>query len=344
MNGETANPRRAMTKSAVPTERPTTGPDENGFPLEERQTFEPEPSERVRPPFDVEIPLVDDPGFHEWDAEAVVIEAERSAREHVPGDSDDGGKGLPGHLRALCAHRLLSPAEERALFLRMNYERRCARALRERWRNGDTSPATRHGFTSALAAAERARERIVLSNTRLVVALARKFVVPGLTFDDLLAAGFLPLMRAVDLFDVSRGFRFSTYATWAVRNHLLRVRKQRHADQSRFRTGEDSVIRKHLDEAEPDDAPPDASDNRRVGDLLRSLDDRERTIVEARFGLNGHHRGRTFKEIGELVGLSKERVRQLVHRALERMGQSSVSSPFEIPGPLKGASRIPSTP
>ncbi len=205
----------------------------------------------------------------------------------------------------------------------MNFERhRVAEWTAEReTEKGNARRRLSNDIRRAAARAEDARQRIVLANTRLVVSLARSFVLPTLSFDELMTAGLEPLVRAVDLFDVSRGFRFSTYATWAVRNHLLRLRKRRQRDQSRFRTGEEAVLDELQQSRETRGEANERLDEieKVVPDLLDLLDERDRVIVEARFGLNGHDGGQTYAQIGELVGLSKERTRQLANRAIERL-------------------------
>lgn len=274
------------------------------------------------------IEVVDHPWFHEPDAEERIRELERSVAadpsRQKAGEADRDRAALPGHLRALCRTPLLTPVGERAAFLRFNWERHRARELRGKLRAGDRTATTIGELESALDRIDRARNRIVLANTRLVVSVARTFATRDLPFDELLAAGMPPLLRSVELFDVSRGYRFSTYATWAIRNHFLRVRKRHRRDREQYRTGEAEAI----DALETPTVDLDLVTDRealvreKIVGLLDELDGRDRTIVEARFGLNGHGHGRTFAEIGTLVGLSKERVRQLTQRALDQLRES----------------------
>lgn len=267
------------------------------------------------------IEFVSHPKFVAADAEAFVASL-NPRTPHEP--STSGIIDLPpaGDLRALFASPLLTPAEERFHFCRMNFLKFQAAGL-----SGELAPP-RKSLPSAkqidawLAEALSLRNLIVKSNVRLIVPLAKRFMEPRLSFEQLLSEGYLPLLRAVELFDFSRGYRFSTYATWAIRNQLLRCRERNARDASRF------VFKSTLlDEAtacpsSEDDTERQATRYRQLTNrLLNQLADRDRTVVEARFGLADSGRAHSFSEIGRLLGLSKERARQLVHRAVAQLQQ-----------------------
>jgi RNA polymerase sigma factor (sigma-70 family) len=219
----------------------------------------------------------------------------------------------------------LSRAEERYLFCRMNFLKYRAHRLRKR--AGRRAP--RRGaecsreYHACLREAEALRNRIVSSNVRLIAALAGRHARPDVTPEELLSEGCLPLLRAVDLFDVSRGLCFSTYATHAIRNHLFR-HLQRSARRGRKHLSTDPRL---LDETASDrGAIPDRSLRRKlIARLLRTLPEREQLIVSARWGLADDQPSRTYEQIGHQLGLSKERVRVLAHRALSAL-QSEVSA------------------
>ncbi|MBS3733305.1 MAG: RNA polymerase sigma factor RpoD/SigA [Phycisphaerae bacterium] len=225
-----------------------------------------------------------------------------------------------------------------------------------------------------------ARERMIRSNLRLVVRIAKDYTNAGMTLNDLVAEGNLGLMRAVEQFDPNAGVRFSTYAAWWIKQSIKRalinagqpihipaylaklLRKWRRASAElncklgRPATTEEmarklgisankaQIVRQGLtavnapsqmgaeetqalaevvaDEhvAAPDQAMLEASNAPLIRSLLAHLEAREQQILELRFGLDGHDGPqRTYKEIGEMVGLTRERVRQLAHKALEQL-------------------------
>lgn len=228
---------------------------------------------------------------------------------------------VPGRRGALYRIPLLSREEERYLFCRMNFEKYQAARLSEKLGQRPGNRTLPKAICRHLNKAAELRNRIVEANLRLVPAVARPFREPGVSIDDLVSAGHLPLIRAAELFDISRGLRFSTYASNAVRNHFLRLRMQR-ARRRRLQTQASPEL---LNEA-PDRRAPAADAEQRqrheqslANRLLGELPPRERRILAARFGLEGRERAQTFREIADQFGLSKERVRVLTHRALEHL-------------------------
>ncbi|MBT4868236.1 MAG: sigma-70 family RNA polymerase sigma factor [Planctomycetaceae bacterium] len=208
----------------------------------------------------------------------------------------------------------LSREEERYLFLRMNFVRYRASALQ---RAGTRRTSQR--AAEMLRDATAIRNRISVANERLVVSIARGFADSTMPLDELVAAAQLPLLRAVELFDVSRGYCFSTYATHTIRNHCVRIRSRAVRWRQRYSCGV-------LEEAEHPVSGPSAEEvevARRslTQRLFSELVDREKTILSARFGLGCYDRPHTFLEIGRLLGLSKERTRVLAHRAIEKLQQ-----------------------
>ncbi|NIP85734.1 MAG: RNA polymerase subunit sigma-70, partial [Planctomycetales bacterium] len=124
---------------------------------------------------------------------------------------------MPGHLQRLCSPPLLSPEQEVRLFRRMNYLKYRANVLRSQIRAADADPRQLDRVDSLIRTGEEVRNQIVHANVRLVMSIAKKFADNRSSFDDLLSEGISSLIRAVEKFDYSRGFRFSTYATSVVR-------------------------------------------------------------------------------------------------------------------------------
>ncbi len=233
---------------------------------------------------------------------------------------------------------------------------------------------------AAIAGDESARQRMIESNLRLVVMVARRYINRGLPLLDLIEEGNLGLIHAVGKFDPERGFRFSTYATWWIRQaierglmnqtrtvrlpihvikeingvlraaHLLRQSLEREptleeiathlgkplyeveralcsnervtsVDAPRGRDGGDQLLLDAIadeNNADPSQTLQDENVNAVLAGWLDQLNDKQRAVVELRFGLDGNDRA-TLEEAGRRIGVTRERVRQIQIDALKRL-------------------------
>lgn len=267
-----------------------------------------------------EIQFIDNSAFRSLKHAAEIMDA-------VPRTLDGNetnwkpAKGLPPHLVQLCAARLLKPAEETALFRRMNFCKYSAELLRRELNPSRPSRKLVHEIEALLAQATADRDQIVQANLRLVISIAKKFATPTFSFEDLLSDGIASLLRAVEKFDFDRGFRFSTYATQAIRRALCRQMQTATRDSRRYVETDERLIadqREAVNESTMTVSRWEAlrGELRR---LLLRLDPRERSIIRRRFGLEQEADVQTLQSLAEELGVCKERVRQLEMRAISKL-------------------------
>ena len=168
--------------------------------------------------------FIDDPLYHQEDAAAVieqiaqqeVLTASQQAEEsRIPRD-------LPPYLADLYRTPLLTPARERALFLKYNFQKYQFVAARRKLEPQFARLRDIEQLESHLRTAGQTKNQILQANLRLVVSVARKHLRPGISLMELISDGNMTLMRAVEGFDIHRGNRFSTYATLALMKGFAR--------------------------------------------------------------------------------------------------------------------------
>ena len=247
------------------------------------------------------------------------------------------------------------------------------------WMPIEEFPATHKDLRKWIRDARRAKDEMVEANLRLVISIAKKYTNRGLSFLDLIQEGNMGLMKAVEKFEYRRGYKFSTYATWWIRqaitrsiadqartiripvhmietiNKLMRVQKQLVQEYGREPSPEEIAEEIHLPVERVRDvlkmaqqpislqAPVGDSDDTSFGDfiedksaenpmeeasnafrkekiqdVLETLTEREREVIEQRFGLKDGS-PRTLEEVGRQFNVTRERIRQIEAKALRKL-------------------------
>jgi RNA polymerase primary sigma factor len=259
--------------------------------------------------------------FDEPNAEARFL-APMPAGSHRASASPRHLTGLSAYVADPCGDAtLLRPEEETYLFLKMNYLKYRASKLRDALVPSLASQLELAEIERFLVEALAVKHHIVRSNVGLVVSIAKKQARPDRNVFELESEGYLSLMLAVEKFDASRGFKFSTYATCAIARNLARATGQQIGRRRRFVTGHQELLEAAAaprnDEHGHDDGR-NSNQQEAVCTMLGRLSDRERGIIVGRFGLDGASE-KTFRQLGEELGITKERVRQIESRAREKL-------------------------
>jgi RNA polymerase sigma factor (sigma-70 family) len=227
---------------------------------------------------------------------------------------------LAPYLQQLFHMPLLSREREAALFRKFNYLKFKADAAAKRLDPDTVKPVELDRIEQLLAEAEAVKNEITQANLRLVVSIAKRHVRGTLEFFELISDGNISLMKAVEKFDYSRGFKFSTYASWAIMKNFARSVPERVYHYDRYQTGRDELLAAvpvpGVEEHEDDALPAMRTSLER---MLGTLDDRERHILRSHFGLDTQGRTMTLEEIGREFGVSKERIRQIESRAISKL-------------------------
>ncbi len=244
------------------------------------------------------------------------------------------GGSFERYLDALNSTPVLNREREMELFRRYNYLKYLAFTTREGMKLASVASTRLNKIGRYLAQAEKIKKVIIEANLRLVVSIANKHAASGVNLPDLVSEGNLSLMRAVEKFDYTKGFRFSTYATWAITKDYARRIPQEAARPDK--AGAASLENVQRDFRATTAAGVVAIERAReslVQVIKDNLDEREQYIILNHYGLVGSSikkQKKTFQQIGQELDMSKERVRQLELIALQKLKHLLSIEEFEM--------------
>jgi RNA polymerase sigma factor (sigma-70 family) len=265
---------------------------------------------------------MDNPLFRKKGIEQMLISAETDTQElpltswYQPTRDEE----LP---ESVGTPQLMDAKEERMMFLRFNYAKRCLQKLQQQIQKDGLTRDLGEQFLLWHRRFEHFREYLVRTNLALVLAMAKRTRLGDVDFAEIVSEGNMALLRAVDKFDIDRGFKFSTYACRAILKAFSRTALKASKHRTRFPV-----------EFEPDYEKSDWVDRRRdmvqddLTDELRQIVDRnladlssvEQTVIRRRFNWQqADENPLTLEEVGSIIGVTKERVRQIQNKALAKI-------------------------
>ena len=208
--------------------------------------------------------------------------------------------GLPPYLASLYEVPLLTREQEIQLFRKMNYLKYKASHLAARLIRKHPDNTLLDRIEELYEQSLDVKNEIIRANLRLVVAFAKRCARSPQSLFEMISDGNISLIRAVEKFDYARGFKFSTYATWAIIRNFARTIPQENRYRTRFFTRGEEVIQTIWDERTNQQAEEAAHAQRQdqIARMMEHLDDREKQIIRYRYGLGPGREPMTLKEVG----------------------------------------------
>lgn len=282
--------------------------------------------------FEQPIDFMDSPEFHVPAAEVVILGPPPVVDKKGP--KVKAPPGLPPYLASLYTVPLLTREEEGYYFRKMNFLKFQAHELREQIDRSRPRASELDRLESLLEQAGEVKNFLIRSNLRLVVSIAKRHMTPTTSFFEMVSDGNMSLIRAIEKFDYMKGNKFSTYATWAIMKNYARSIPAHYTQMDRFRTGNEEVFEFSREKRGSQflDEQVNQGQHKILMGILDQLDERERAIIVNRYGLDVGSDPLTLEEVGNRFGVTKERIRQIETRALQKMRKILADEPVDIPG------------
>ena len=284
--------------------------------------------QRPRGIIDQPLEYVSNPQFEAWSRDK---KTENKVLGPIPPGSVAANKastpsGLSRYMASLYEVPLLTREQEMHLFRKLNYLKYKINGLRGRLNPARPQRKLTARIETLCQETAATRNQIICANLRLVVSIAKQRLGPGQNFFELVSDGNMSLMRAVERFDYSLGNRFCTYATCAIIKNFARTIPRSLRYRSRFRTDSSQLFATTSDVGSNQYELETAQRRREIAlaGILRWLNNREREIIVRRFGLCRGQEPQTLQQLGNVLGVSKERIRQIEIRALGKLRQAVV--------------------
>jgi len=247
-----------------------------------------------------------------------------------------GADTLSAYVSDIHSGDVLTAKQEWFLFRKYNYLKYRAEQLRSQIDHNTPSGRKLTELRLYVRQVREIQELLIRSNLRLVVSIARKHVGNDAQMLEYISEGNVVLMKAVEKFDFARGNKFSTYATWAIVKRFATLRT-RQVKKPVYDAPEDMLEVAHNLRIAESQVTEVESARKSLEDVMsETLDDRERVIVREHYGLirqteiSGQRKAKSLSQIAKLVGLSKERVRQIELLALQKLRRVLTIKQFDL--------------
>lgn len=281
---------------------------------------------------DAPVDYMDSPEFHKPNAEQLILGPPPHLEKKV--GAVKAPPGLPPYLASLYSVPLLTREEEGYYFRKMNYLKFKASQSQKRIGARRPRPKEMDEIEQLIEQAVEVKNFLIRSNLRLVVSIAKRHMKPTTNFFEMVSDGNMSLIRAIEKFDYTKGNKFSTYASWAIMKNYARSIPAEHKLLDRYRTGVDEVFQ-FSEDGRGSQFAEEAINSRQhqmILSILDHLDERERAIIMHRYGLERGSEPETLEQVGSRFNVTKERIRQIESRAMQKIRKIAEEEKLDIPG------------